>query len=480
MSASGGLTGRPARPEAVVAAGHGNHTMSLPPQVRRTPRPFPVTLHTVVAIAVPMTLAYLSTPLIGITDVAVIGQLGDAALIGAVALGALLFDFFGATFNFLRSGTTGLVAQAMGAEDREAEAMVLWRALIIAAVAGALMVALQTPILEGFLALMGASDAVSAATRDYYTVRVYAMPLMFANYAMLGWLLGLGRARAGLVLQLIMALVNVAASIGLVMGLGYGMGGVAAASVLAEAATLAAGGVVVARALGRRPRPALADVMERAAFLRMMTVNRDILIRSMVLLGTFSFFTAMGARYGDVILAANALLMNFFLIGGYFLDGLATASEQLAGRAVGANYRPAFDRAVRFSLVTGGALAGGLSLLALLFGDHLIYALTTAPDVRAAALVYIGWAALTPVSGVLAFIMDGVYIGATWSAMMRNMMLLSALAFFAVWAVAAPLLGNHGLWLALLVFLGARGVTLLAATPPRARATFGPTPLGAA
>ena len=445
--------------------------------VSRTPRPFAVTVRTVAGIAVPMTLAYLSTPLIGIVDVAVIGQLGDAALLGAVALGALLFDFLGVSLNFLRSGTTGLVAQAMGAEDREAEAMVLWRALLFAAVAGVLIVLLHRPMLDLFLLAMGPSEAVASATRDYFTVRVFAMPLMLGNYAILGWLLGLGRSRVGLMLQVVTALVNITASVWMVMGLGYGVAGAAAASVLAEAVTLGLGAVVVGRALGRRPRPALAAVLERAGFFRMMAVNRDIFIRSMLLIGTFSFFSAVGARFGDVTLAANAILLNVFLLGGYFLDGLATASEQLAGRSVGANYRPAFDRTVRLSVVIGIAMAATLSAAALVFGEAFVYALTTSPEVRAMSLVYLGWAAATPIVGALAFIMDGIYIGATWSVMMRNMMVVSALAFFAVWAVAVPLLGNHGLWLALLVFLGARGFTLLLAVPARARATFGPAAL---
>ncbi|WP_244934998.1 MATE family efflux transporter [Acuticoccus sediminis] len=427
----------------------------------------------VAGIAVPMTLAYLSTPLIGIVDVAVIGQLGDAALIGAVALGALLFDFLGVSLNFLRSGTTGLVAQAMGAEDREAEAMVLWRALLLAFGAGLLVVVLHRPLLSAFLVAMGPSDAVATATRDYFTVRAFAMPLMLANYAILGWLLGLGRARVALVLQLLIGLTNVAGSVLLVMGLGYGVAGAAAASVFAELVTALAGGVVVMRALGRRPRPSLAAVLERAGFMRMVAVNRDIFVRSMLLIGTFSFFSAVGARFGDVTLAANALLLNIFLLGGYFLDGLATAAEQLTGRSIGAHYRPAFDKTVTLSVIIGGAMAALLALLALVFGDAFVYALTTAEDVRTAALAFLPWAAMTPIAGALAFIMDGIYIGATWSAMMRNMMIVSTLVFLAVWAVAVPAMGNHGLWLALLVFLGARGVTLYLAVPSRANATFG-------
>lgn len=444
--------------------------------IARIPRPFAVTVPVVLGIAVPMTIAYMSTPLIGIVDIAVIGQLGDAALIGAVALGALLFDFLGAALNFLRSGTTGLVAQAVGAEDREAEAMALWRALLLALLAGLAILALHQPLLSFFLWAMGPSAAVAEATRDYFEVRVYAAPLMFANYAILGWLLGMGRARAGLLLQVLTALTNTVLSIAFVIGLGAGVAGVAAASVLAELATLAGGAVFVVGALRSRPRPALAAILEARSVRAMLAMNGDIMIRSVLILGTFSFFAAVGARFGDVTLAANAILLNVFMIGGYVLDGLATASEQLAGRAVGANYRPAFDRTLRLTVVLGMAIAALLSLAALLLGKPFVYALTTSPEVRAEGLIYMPWAAMTPLAGALAFIMDGIYIGATWSAMMRNMMVLSTLAFFAVWAVATPLWGNHGLWVALLVFLGARGFTLLAAAPGRARDTFRPAP----
>jgi MATE family multidrug resistance protein len=442
------------------------------PAPERPVRPFAVTFRMVLAIAVPMTLAYLTTPLIGITDTAVVGQLGNAALIGAVALGAVLFDFLGTSFNFLRSGTTGLVAQAMGAGDRQAEALTLWRALVFALVCGLAVVALHQPLLALFLAAMGPSEAVAAATADYYAIRVWSTPLMLANYAILGWLLGLARARTGLLLQTILGVVNIAASVWFVLGLSLGVKGVAAASVLAEGVTLAAGAVVVALVLRHRPRPRLPAVFERVAFVRMASVNGDILVRSMILIGSFAFFSGVSARMGDVTLAANAILLKIFLVGGYFLDGLATAAEQLGGRAVGARDRPAFDRTVRLTLVAGLMTAAALSLSVIVGSDLIVRLMTTSEAVRDETMRYFLWAALTPVAGSLAFIMDGLFIGATWSATMRNMMIVSAALFFVVWWALSPILGNHGLWLSLLVFLGARGFTLWASVPGLARRTF--------
>ena len=435
-------------------------------------RPFDVTHRMAIAIAVPMTIGGVTTPLVGITDMAVIGRLGDAALVGAVALGALLFDFLGTTFNFLRMGTTGLVAQALGAEDLAEQRAVLWRALLIAAVAGLAIVALQGPILWAFERAMGASEAVDAATAAYFEVRVLALPVMFATSVILGWLLGQALAGRALVLQFLLAGANIVLSVWFVLGLGWGIAGVAAASVAAEVIAFLAGIALVARVLGPAIRPRLSEVMAVAAFGRMIVVNRDIMIRSIVLMAAFTIFAAIGARGGDAILAANAILMNFILVAAFFLDGLAAAAEQLAGRAVGARWRPAFDRAVSLTVVWGFVVAAVLSAAFHLAGGLAIDLMTTADDVRAVAREFLPWAALCPLAGVLAYQMDGVYIGATWTRTMRDMMLLSFALFAVAAAVAAPILGNHGLWLALWVFLGARGITLLSQIPRRAAATF--------
>ena len=434
-------------------------------------RTFEVTHRSVLAIAVPMTAAYLSTPLIGVVDTAVIGQLGDAALIGGIAVGAVIFDIIFTTFNFLRSGTTGLTAQALGAGDAEEERAVLWRAMSIALVSGLVVIALQTPMLALALKLMGPSEPVAAVTGEYFRIRVLAAPFALANYAILGWFIGLGRAGTGLALQTLLNGLNIVLSVYLVLWLGWGIAGVAWGTVLGQTVTAIAGlGLVAAR--GRAALPALRAVFDRARFKHMIALNRDIMIRSFTLLFAFAFFTSQGARSGDLILAANAVLMNFFLVASYFLDGMATAAEQLAGRAVGARWRPGFERAVGLTLIWSLALALALAAILWLAGPALIDLMTTSEDVRAAARVYLAWAAATPLLGALAFQMDGVFIGATWSVDMRNMMLASLIAYLATWWLAAPALGNHGLWLALLIFLSVRGVTLAWRCRVRARRLF--------
>lgn len=435
-------------------------------------RSFEVSHRAVLAVAVPMTFAYLSTPLIGVVDTAVVGQLGDAALIGGIAVGAVIFDVIFTTFNFLRSGTTGLTAQALGAGDAQEEQAVFWRALTVALISGLIVIALQAPLLALALKLMGPSQPVAAATRDYFHVRVLAAPFALANYAVLGWFIGLGRAGTGLALQTLLNGLNIVLSVYFVLWLGWGIAGVAWGTVLGQTATAAAGLALVLAADGKAGRLKLAAIFERAAFKRMIALNRDIMIRSFTLLFAFAFFTAQGARSGDLVLAANAVLMNFFLIASYFLDGMATAAEQLAGRAVGARWRPGFERAVGLTLIWSFALALALAAALWFAGPALIALMTTSQEVRAAARIYLAWAAATPLLGALAFQMDGVFIGATWSKDMRNMMLASLVAYLAAWWLAMPRLGNHGLWLALLVFLSMRGVTLAWRCRVRAKELF--------
>lgn len=425
-----------------------------------TVRPFEVTHRGVLAIALPMTLAYLSTPILGAVNTAVIGRLGDAALLGGLAIGAIIFDVVFTTFNFLRSGTTGFTAQAYGARDGTELQAVFWRALILALAAGLIVVALHDLILAGAFAFMGGSEAVRGATATYYEIRVLATPSALANYVILGWLIGRGRALLGLVVQSVLNGINIILSIILVTGLGYGVAGVAWAAFAAETATAAIGLMLVLNMMDAS-RPDRAQVFDLKAFRRMLSVNGDIMIRSFALLFAFAFFTSRSAAEGDVVLAANQVLITFFFVGSFFLDGLATAAEQFAGRAIGARYRPAFERSLTLTVAWGYVVAVLLSAVLWFGGTAIIAAMTTNESVRATALAYLPYAALTPVVGTLAFQMDGVFIGATWSRDMRNMMLLSVGVFLAAWWTLAPVLGIDGLWIALLVFLGVRGLALL-------------------
>ncbi|MCX2723650.1 MATE family efflux transporter [Roseibium salinum] len=433
---------------------------------------FAVTHRSVLAIAIPMTLGYLSTPLLGVVDMAVIGRLGDAALLGGIAMGGIIFDLVFTTFNFLRSGTTGLTAQAFGARNEEEIKATLLRALVIAAIGGLAVIAIHAPLRETGLWFLGGSKDVQTATSRYFDVRIYSAPFLLANYAILGWFIGLGRAGTGLALQLFLNGLNIALSLWFVIGLDWSVEGVALATVFSEIAATLLGLALVLASVKRGSWPAAAIVFNRRLLVRMMAVNRDIMIRSFALLYAYAFFMARSADQGDTVLAANAVLEKFIIVSGYFLDGLATAAEQLAGRAVGARHRQAFDRTLKLTALWSFALAAGLSVIFYLAGPAMIAFMTTAPDVRELADTYLIWAVVAPLLGVLAFQMDGVFIGATWSETMRNMMLLSLAAFIAAYYALFPLLGNHGLWLAMELFLGLRGITLLFACRKRAAETF--------
>lgn len=436
-------------------------------------RAFSVTHKSVLAIAVPTTLAYLSTPLLGLVDTGVVGRLGDPALLGGLAVGAIIFDIIFTTFNFLRASTTGLVAQALGAGRSEEQRVVLVRSLLLSVALGFVVLLLAPFILRVGLWAMDAPAAVEKATIAYFTIRILAAPLTLINYSVLGWMFGLGQAWLGLILQFVLNGTNIVLSIALGLFLGWGIEGVAWATVIAEAVAALVGLGIAWHRLSRAGRVSWKSIFDRAALSKLVGVNFDIMIRSFCLLLAFAFFTAQGAKFGEVTLAANAVLMNFFLIAGYFLDGFATAAEQLAGRAVGARHKPAFDWAVRLTLVWGFGLAIAASSAFWFGGPMVIDLLTTSEVVRAEARVYLIWAALTALIGVVAFQMDGVFIGATWTTDMRNMMLLSLAAFWLTWWLATPVWGNHGLWLSLEIFLGIRGLSLLARLKVRSRQTFG-------
>ncbi|GEO16830.1 MATE family efflux transporter [Microvirga aerophila] len=409
------------------------------------------------ALALPMTLSHVTTPLLGLVDATVIGRLGEAHLLGAVALGSVIFDFVFWSFGSLRMATAGLTAQATGAGDRHLVDCTLARALLVAAVTGLLLILLQWPIAAIAFPLVGASEAVTGALSTYFFVRIWAAPFTLANYVILGSTLGRGRTDLGLLLQVAINVANILLTMMLVLAFDLGVAGAAIGTAVAEVAGVGLG-VLVLRRLGSNPfAVSMGEVLNKAAMLQTMAVNRDIMIRNVALILAFSIFSALGARTGDVTLAANAVLYNMFLIGGYFLDGFATAAETLCGQSVGARDERSFRRAIALSL--GWSLGFGLavSTIFLVGGGFFIDFVTTNPEVRAYARDYLVFAALTPLVGAAAFAFDGIYTGATWTRFMRDLMLV-ALAVYGFVLLAAGGLGNTALWIALLVFLGTRGI----------------------
>lgn len=418
-----------------------------------------------------MALANVSAPLIGAVDTAIIGQSGEAHLIGAVALGSTIFTLIYWGFGFLKMGTAALTAQASGALDGEEMAATLIRALLIAGAVGSLLIALQLPLGAAIFWFIEGSAAMEAEARTLYDIRIWSAPAGLANYALTGWLLGVGRARTALALQVFLNVLNAALNAGFVLGLEWGVAGVAAGTLIAEwAAALA--GLAAAWRMVRAQVPKRSLIVDAGRLKRLFAVNRDVMIRTFCLLAAFAFFTAEGARMGDITLAANAILMHFFHISAYLLDGFEAAAQTLVGQAVGANDRGRYRNAVRLTSLWAGALAIVMALAIWFSAPAVFTVMTTAETVRATAAHYLPWAALTPIAGFMAFQFDGIFMGATRTADMRNMMLLALAAYFAAWAALTPAFGNHGLWAAMMVFFLTRVLTLGARMAALERATF--------
>jgi MATE family multidrug resistance protein len=430
-----------------------------------------VTTRQVFAIAGPAMVANLTTPLIGIVSTTAIGRLGDATLLGGVAMASVLFDCMFWLFAFLRMSTVAFTAQSLGAGETQEIRAILVRGFIVAAVIGAALIALQLPLAAVLLGMMGGSEGVTRAAKAYFLIRIWSAPLVLANYVVLGWLIGQARARLALATQIAINLVNAGATALLVLVFDTGIAGAAIAAVIAEATGLVLGILIAYRLTGGRLDIASGTLFERAKLTRMLSVNRDIMIRTAALITVWLFFAAQGARAGDVALAANSVLNNFLLISAFFLDGLANAAEQLCGRAMGARDRYAFAGAVRLVVVWGFGFALVVTVAFALFGPALIDIMTASPDVRRLARDFLLFVTLAPLLGVFAFAYDGVYIGATWTRDMRNLMVASLLIFLAAWFLLRPF-GNAGLWGALLVHYAARGGLEALRYPALFRASF--------
>ncbi|MFC0278753.1 MATE family efflux transporter [Falsigemmobacter intermedius] len=421
----------------------------------------------VLRIALPVVLSNATVPLLGAVDTAVVGQMGLAAPIGAVGLGAVILASVYWIFGFLRMGTSGLAAQAIGRGDGAERDAILLRGLMVGGLAGLLMVALQYPLIQAAFRIAPASAEVAELARSYLGIRIWGAPATIMLYAITGWLIALERTRAVLALQLVMNGVNIALDFWFVLGLDLGVPGVAIATLIAEIAGLSLGLWLCRSAL--RPLALRAQVFVAGAWGQMLRVNRDIMIRSVILQGSFTTFLFLGAGMGDVTLAANQVLLQFLEVTAYALDGFAFAAEALVGQAVGARRRADVRRA---SVITGQwALAGGLALgaLYLLAGPWLIDLMTTSPEVREAARLALPWLVVLPLLSAASYIFDGIFIGAMLTREMRNVMIAAVAVYVAALLVLVPAFGSHGLWGALLSLNAARGIGM-ALMYPRAEA----------
>ncbi|WP_370400681.1 MATE family efflux transporter [Sulfitobacter sp. JB4-11] len=429
-----------------------------------------ITHRRVLNIALPVVISNATVPILGAVDTGVVGQMGLAAPIGAVGIGAIIISAIYWVFGFLRMGTVGLTAQAAGEGDSAEVAALLTRGLLIGGIGGLLVMLLQVPIFWAAFRLAPASAEVETLAQQYMSIRIWSAPAAISLYAITGWLIAQERTRAVLVLQVWMNGLNMVLDIWFVLGLGWGVGGVAFATFIAEWSGLALGLWFCRAVFADAAWRVWARVFDAARWMRMFRLNRDILIRSLLLEAIFVSFLFMGSGLGDVTLAANQVLLQFLMITAHGLDGFAFSAEALVGRAVGARQREVLRRAAVLTSLWGLVASGLLMLVFALGGGAIIDLMAKAPEVQEAARVYLPYLVLVPLVGLPPFMLDGIFVGATRSADMRNMMVIS----FAVYVVAAfvllPPLGNHGLWCAMLISFVARGVTLGARYPALERA----------
>ena len=410
-------------------------------------------------IAAPMILSNISVPLLGMVDTGVMGHLDSPVYLGAVAIGGMIFTFLYIGMNFLRMGTTGIAAQRLGADDYDGLRVALGQALIVSLAIAAMLLLLQVPIEKIALTLLGGDAETQAHAATYFYIRVWSAPGTLANYVLIGWFLGLQNARIPLLIFLTINITNIVLDLLFVVGFGMKVEGVALASVIAEYTALCVAVSFAVRELRRHEGQwPLAQFTKLSAYRAFFSVNANLFIRTIALMFTFAFITAQGARLGPLILAANAVLMNFQNLTSLGLDGFAHAAEAMVGRAVGKKDDRALQHTVRLTLKWSLIFAVGFVVAYIVAGPFVVRLLTDLPDVRETAMTYLPWLIVSPLISVWCFLYDGVYVGMTRARDMRNIMLFSTFAvFIPVWFVTQPL-GNHGLWLALMAFLASRGI----------------------
>lgn len=411
-------------------------------------------------IALPMIISNISVPALGIVDTAVVGHLDGPQYLGAVSVGASIISLLFMSLNFLRMGTTGITAQHFGREDATGVRTALGRSFVIAIGLGLLLWLIHAPAITLALTLMDPDAQVARLARSYLAIRIWGAPATLANFALLGWFLGMQNARAPLFMMLATNLTNIALDLLFVVGLGLGVPGVALASVTGELVGLAVGFTLVRRELIRRPGAwHRQQIVSLSGLLALGRINAHLFVRTVTLMFCFAFFTSRSARLGAEILAANAVLMNFQYLLSYGLDGLAHAAEALVGKAHGAGDRAQLRLAVRAALKWSLLMAAAVSVAFLVAGRPLIDLMTDLPQIRVEAHAVLPWLIASPLISVWSFLYDGVFVGATRAREMRDAMVLSAAVFIpaALWLENS---GNHGLWLAFMLFMAARGISM--------------------
>lgn len=421
-----------------------------------------MTLHrSILRLALPSVVSNITVPLLGLVDLGIVGHLGKSEQIGAIAIGTTSFNMLYWIFAFLRMGTTGLTSQAHGAKNSEECAITLMRALLTGMVISLLLCILQVPLLHLITAMMQPSEAVLPYFQTYFSICIWGAPAILCSYALTGWFIGMQNTRIPMWVAIVQNTLNIAVSLVLVLSLGYGLKGVAAGTV-----TGMYGGIVFSIIMAIRlwkkeglMMPSLHSILNRNGLFKFASVNTDIFLRTICLVCVMSFFTYAGSHQGDDFLAANALLMEFFMLYSFFMDGLANAAEALSGECQGANDKSLL-RSTIIALFKWAVVLGIIFTLIYIFGGlQMLHWLTDQTSVIYTAFHYLPWIWAVPLVSILAFVWDGVFIGLCWSRGMLISMFFATIVFFAVYFMGITTMHNNALWLAFLSYLATRGIT---------------------
>jgi len=416
----------------------------------------------ILRLAIPNIISNITVPLLGMVDLAILGHLESKLYIGAIAIGGLIFNFIYAFFSFLRMGTSGFTAQAYGKDDKQELILMFGRSMFFAIAGGLIIILLQYPIdLLSFNLIEGSAE-VETLAREYFYIRILAAPASLGIMALSGWYTGMQNAKYPMYIAIFINIINISANLFFVYYLGMRSDGVAWGTLIAQYV-----GLIIGLIFFFRKYKYLFGFWERINFFnweklgRFFKVNLDIIIRTLCLIFVFAFFTAESAKVNDTILAVNTVLVQYLLVFSYLTDGFAYAAEAIVGKFIGSKNQTDLKRSVKLLFAWGLYISIPFTLTYFLAGDNLLYILTDNPNVISAASPYMFWIGLVPIITFAAFIWDGIYIGATASVPMRNTLVISTIfVFLPIYYLLNKTLGNHGLWLALMLFMISRGLLL--------------------
>ncbi|WP_206114050.1 MATE family efflux transporter [Bacillus altitudinis] len=415
------------------------------------------------ALAIPLTISTMTTPLLGAVDTAVVGQLANPAYIGGVAVGSLIFSTLYWLFGFLRVSTSAFAAQANGAQNEEQGVLAFLRPFLLAIIVGLCFIALQWPIIQSALWIISPDADVRQHAAAYFHIRIWGAPFTLMNYVILGWLMGMAKMKEALSLQILINVMNMILALILVHAFSFAVKGVAAATLISELTAFVLGVWIILKHTSNGYRmPSIQQMMDTRAVKKMFHVNKDLFIRTICLLIVINMFTAKGASFGTEQLAANAILFQIHYIMAYLFDGFANASSILVGRSVGANDRALYDKTLTLSRQWAVVMACVIATGYFFFKVPILSLFTNLPQLLDVTLQYADWLVLYPFAACFGLVIYGVFTGATEIAPVRNSMLFAMILFVAVQAAVIPIWHNHGLWFAFIIYtLGRSGFLMM-------------------